>query len=136
MLHGVDTARFAHSLWHSLLSQRYIQTSGHMLTARLDTYSYSHIFIFNTFLQALAPEYAKASVTLSELAPEVVLAQVDATEENALAEKYGVQGFPTMIWFHDGKESEYDGGRDECAPEVYYCIVLLCACCSLAIANH
>lgn len=53
-------------------------------------------------------------MTLSEKAPEVVLAKVDATEESALAEQYGVQGFPTLIWFHDGKESEYDGGRDEC----------------------
>lgn len=53
-------------------------------------------------------------MTLAEQAPEVVLAKVDATEESALAEQYGVQGFPTLIWFHEGKESEYDGGRDEC----------------------
>lgn len=45
----------------------------------------------------------------------MVLAKVDATEESALGEKYGVSGFPTMIWFTDGKETEYDGGRDECA---------------------
>jgi protein disulfide-isomerase A1 len=66
-------------------------------------------------LQKLAPEYAKASLKLAEMAPDVVLAKVDATEESALAEQYGVQGFPTMIWFHEGKESEYEGGRDECA---------------------
>lgn len=63
--------------------------------------------------QSLAPEYTKASLTLAEQAPEVVLAKIDATEESALAEKYGVSGYPTMIWFTDGKESEYDGGRDE-----------------------
>jgi hypothetical protein len=40
-----------------------------------------------------------------------MLGQVDATEEKDLASKYNVKGFPTLVWFEDGKESEYDGGR-------------------------
>lgn len=56
----------------------------------------------------LAPEYEKAAV---ELKGKVALAKVDATEEKDLASRYNVKGFPTLVWFEDGKEAEYDGGR-------------------------
>merc|ERR1719197_1215757 len=56
----------------------------------------------------LTPEYEKAAV---ELKGKVSLCKVDATEEKDLASKYNVKGFPTLVWFEDGKESEYDGGR-------------------------
>jgi protein disulfide isomerase len=56
----------------------------------------------------LLPEYEKAA---SELKGKVSLAKVDATEEKDLASKYNVKGFPTMVWFEDAKETEYDGGR-------------------------
>ena len=38
---------------------------------------------------------------------------MDATENKKIAEKYEVQGYPTLKWFVDGKDSEYNGGRDE-----------------------
>ena len=48
----------------------------------------------------LAPEWESAAKTLSEadLDPPIVLANLDATEEDnkALATKYGVKGFPTI----------------------------------------
>ena len=48
----------------------------------------------------LAPEWEKAAQTLSEanLDPPIVLANMDATEEDnkPLATKYGVKGFPTI----------------------------------------
>ncbi len=48
----------------------------------------------------LAPEWESAAKTLSEakLDPPIVLANVDATEEDnkPLATKYGVKGFPTI----------------------------------------
>lgn len=43
--------------------------------------------------------------------PPIPLAKVDATENKALAEKYGIQGFPTLFWFRGGEKSEYTGGR-------------------------
>uniref|UniRef100_A0A7S4T6H8 Protein disulfide-isomerase n=1 Tax=Alexandrium monilatum TaxID=311494 RepID=A0A7S4T6H8_9DINO len=57
----------------------------------------------------LAPEYEKAAVTLKSSG--VKLYKVDATEEKDLASRYGIKGFPTMVWFQDGKNMDYDGGR-------------------------
>jgi protein disulfide-isomerase A1 len=45
--------------------------------------------------------------------PPLYVAKVDATEEKKLAERFGVQGFPTLKWFVNGKDQEYTGGRDE-----------------------
>jgi hypothetical protein len=74
-------------------------------------------------VQTMAPAYASASVQLAEAfpAPAVVLAKVDATVETDLAEKYGIQGFPTLKWFKKGQEFEYDGARDMCGPPILLC---------------
>mmetsp|Transcript_5886 Transcript_5886/g.11652 ORF Transcript_5886/g.11652 Transcript_5886/m.11652 type:complete len:467 (-) Transcript_5886:35-1435(-) len=61
----------------------------------------------------LAPEYEKAATALKDFEPKVVLAKVDATEEKAVAEEFGVSGFPTLKWFVNGEPMEYSGGRDE-----------------------
>jgi len=61
--------------------------------------------------KSLAPEYEKAAETLSKLDPPFFLAKVDATEQKKVAEEFGVQGFPTLKWFVDGKASDYSGGR-------------------------
>nr|XP_004487116.1 protein disulfide isomerase-like 1-4 [Cicer arietinum] len=59
--------------------------------------------------QALAPEYASAATELK--GENVILAKVDATEESDVAQKYGVEGFPTIYFFIDGIHKAYTGHR-------------------------
>ncbi|XP_015874407.3 protein disulfide isomerase-like 1-4 [Ziziphus jujuba] len=59
--------------------------------------------------QALAPEYAAAATELK--GEDVVLAKIDATEENELSQEYDVQGFPTIYFFIDGVHKPYTGQR-------------------------
>jgi protein disulfide-isomerase A1 len=59
----------------------------------------------------LAPEYAKAATTLAESGSEIKLVKVDATEYEDLAGKFNVEGFPTLKWFKNGKDTEFSGGR-------------------------
>lgn len=37
--------------------------------------------------------------------------QVDATANRDLGTRFGVQGFPTLKFFRNGKPSDYEGGR-------------------------
>ncbi|XP_020095379.1 protein disulfide isomerase-like 1-4 [Ananas comosus] len=59
--------------------------------------------------QALTPEYAAAATALR--GEDVALAKVDATEENDLAQRYEIQGFPTVLFFVDGVHRDYPGAR-------------------------
>ncbi|URE34173.1 Thioredoxin [Musa troglodytarum] len=59
--------------------------------------------------QALAPEYAAAATALR--GEDVVLAKVDGTEENELAQRFELQGFPTVLFFIDGVHKDYPGQR-------------------------
>ncbi|KAJ4759933.1 Protein disulfide-isomerase [Rhynchospora pubera] len=59
----------------------------------------------------LAPEFAAAAKELAEEGAEVALAKVDATEETDLAQKFDIQGFPTVSFFIDGVRLDYSGGR-------------------------
>jgi protein disulfide-isomerase-like protein len=52
----------------------------------------------------LAPEYEKAAKTLD-------LAKVDATENNELAKRFNIKGFPTLLFFINGEPLPYDGPR-------------------------
>jgi len=59
----------------------------------------------------LAPEYAAAAQELAKRDPPLFIAKVDATESKGLAEKYAIQGFPTLVFFKGGEKMEYSGGR-------------------------
>ena len=65
-----------------------------------------------SFCKALAPEYAAASAQLASLSNfyPAVIAKVDAVSTDggkALADKYNVTGYPTLIWFVYGKPQPY-----------------------------
>lgn len=57
----------------------------------------------------LAPEYSAAAGELKQ--DGIPLAKVDATVEKNVAERFKVQGYPTLRFFSNGKDSEYGGGR-------------------------
>lgn len=63
--------------------------------------------------KALAPAYAAAAKQLAESGSEIKLANVDATIEQDLAQKYEVKGYPTIKFFSDGITFEYTGGRTQ-----------------------
>eukprot|EP01105_Mastigella_eilhardi_P013707 TRINITY_DN311_c0_g1_i1.p2 TRINITY_DN311_c0_g1~~TRINITY_DN311_c0_g1_i1.p2 ORF type:complete len:531 (-),score=197.72 TRINITY_DN311_c0_g1_i1:102-1634(-) len=60
----------------------------------------------------LAPEYAKAATALKGEQPAIVLAEVDATVETELGQRFQIQGYPTLKMFRKGTEAEYQGPRD------------------------
>ena len=76
--------------------------------------------------KAFYPEYAAASAQLAFLKNfyPAVIAKVDAvsTDGERLADKYNVTGYPTLIWFVDGKPQPYGGDMDGSADIVYWVV--------------
>ncbi len=73
----------------------------------------------------LAPEWSRAA---TELKGKVKLGVVDATVHTQLAQRYGVQGFPTIKFFpsgrKDGQAEDYDGGRTSNVCYLFFCLNL------------
>ena len=62
--------------------------------------------------KALKPEYAAAADILKDSNPNVIVAKIDATANEKIAQKYEVQGYPTFKFFKNGTASDFHGGRD------------------------
>lgn len=64
--------------------------------------------------QSLKPEYAKAAAAFNDDA-SIGLAKVDATIEKKLAEKFNVEGYPTIKYFKGDMNNalDFNGGRSE-----------------------
>jgi len=60
--------------------------------------------------KTLAPEYSSAALELKSN-DKIALAKIDATVETKLAERFNVEGFPTLKFFNNAKEHDYNGGR-------------------------
>ncbi len=59
-----------------------------------------------SFCKALAPQFAAASAQLKAMGNAAVMAKVDADSTpggRALAARFQVEGFPTLIWFVNGR---------------------------------
>ena len=61
--------------------------------------------------KSFAPEYEKAAKQVKEEGKPYILADLDATVHKNAAEKEGIQGFPTIKLFINGKPLEYSGDR-------------------------
>jgi thiol-disulfide isomerase/thioredoxin len=55
--------------------------------------------VYSGHCKKLAPEYAAAAEELGKRDPPLYLAKVDATEQKKLAERFAIQGFPTLVFF-------------------------------------
>lgn len=54
----------------------------------------------------LAPEYEKAATLLKEKGSKAKLAKVDATVEKNSASRFGIRGYPTLLFFKNGEQLE------------------------------
>lgn len=62
--------------------------------------------------KSMAPSYAKLAAKMNEKEGGIPIADVDATESPELAERFGVEGYPTLKFFVDGKPVDYQGERE------------------------
>eukprot|EP00245_Coleochaete_scutata_P003255 TRINITY_DN14759_c0_g1_i1.p1 TRINITY_DN14759_c0_g1~~TRINITY_DN14759_c0_g1_i1.p1 ORF type:complete len:591 (+),score=159.76 TRINITY_DN14759_c0_g1_i1:95-1867(+) len=62
--------------------------------------------------KVLAPKYAAAATNLKSKGSKIVLAKCDAAVETSLAQEFNIEGFPTISFFINGKDSPYGGGRE------------------------
>lgn len=72
------------------------------------------------YCQDMVPAYEAAAQQVENDGLHTKLAKVDATVHRQIADKHGVEGYPTLKFFFKGVAQEYDGGRDQ-ASIVNFC---------------
>ena len=78
-----------------------------------------------SYCKALAPEYSAAAAQLASLGSDAVIAKVDADSTaggRALAARFNVTGYPTLIWFVNGKPQPYDGSLNDHSDIVFWVV--------------
>ena len=78
-----------------------------------------------SFCKAFAPQYAAAAAQLKTLGNNAVIAKVDADSTpggQALADRFNVTGFPTLIWFVHGKPQPYSGSKNDFSDVVFWVV--------------
>ena len=76
-----------------------------------------------SFCKAFAPQYAAAAAQLKTLGNNAVIAKVDADSTpggQVLADRFNVTGFPTLIWFVNGKPQPYGGSMNDFSDIVFW----------------
>jgi len=63
--------------------------------------------------KAMKEDYIKASDNKEVTEANVKFAEIDATAHQEIGMKFGVQGYPTIKYFHNGVPTDYDSGRKE-----------------------
>lgn len=62
----------------------------------------------------MKPAYAEAAADMKKFLPGAYLAAVDATIHKEIAVKFELKGFPTLMYFENGKfKSDYNGARSK-----------------------
>ena len=59
----------------------------------------------------MEPKYEAAAEELFVLNPAIVLARVNGDKEKNLYNRMGLNGYPTIFVFHNGRYFEYEGLR-------------------------
>ncbi len=88
---------------------------------------YALVYFFSptcdVICKALAPEFAAAASQLASLGNKAVMGKVDADSTpggRALAARFGVTGFPTLIWFENGKPLMFTGLQKDRSDLVFW----------------
>jgi protein disulfide-isomerase A1 len=91
-----------------------------LTTSNFDTFIQQNPRVFVKFYapwcghcKSMAKGYSDLAKRMQAEEGGIPIAKVDATVEKDLAEKYGIQGFPTLKFFVDGEGVDYQGAREE-----------------------
>ena len=81
----------------------------------IEQYKYLMIYFYAPWCgqcNSFTPEYHKAAKVLKE-EDNIHLAKIDSSVDKRAAQKYKVNGYPTILFFTKGDPVEFEGGRVE-----------------------